>query len=176
MCIYIKRLCFYGWQVYINSKGLVYSVVLLLGSVFLTVSITVISFKVICITKSDCIQYFSAALIFSVHLSLLSPFLSITLSAGPECSSEPLVVGPQTGSLSHDALCHLPTLLGRLPATVGQVPKHFSMIIMILFDVMFSLVDIIYQLYVYGYLVTVHLYLRHLWILLLMGNLTFIFE
>lgn len=71
------------------------------------------------------------------------------------------MAGPQTGPLFNDALCHLPTLLGRLPATVGQVPTHFSMIMMIVFHVMFSLVDI-YQLYLYGYLVTVHLHLRHL--------------
>lgn len=89
-------------KVTINSKGLVYSVILLLASVTLTVS-----------ARVDTGPRFS--------WFLPSPDLPPPVSAGSVRPSELLEVGPQVGTLPRSALRSLPPLLRRLREPVENV-------------------------------------------------------
>lgn len=116
-------------QVTINSKGLVYSVILLLASVTLTVSSSspdVIKHRsnseIVYKNKQTthrCLRPFSLTYFVITqqnkkHLFNFSRVpLSVRNSSGPLCPYEPLEAGPQAGSLPPAAVRCLPALLHR---------------------------------------------------------------
>lgn len=118
-------------QVTINSRGLVYSVILLLASVTLTVSpSTFISPLFLCTTESpDAVStetwdypLMVAWQEMKVSLSLFL-CLSVCHASGPVCPPELLDAGPQAGFLSAPALRRLPPLLHWLWESLDTTPS-----------------------------------------------------
>lgn len=124
-------------QVSINSRGLVYSVILLLASVFLTVSTDIKAYYILIYKGLLMGSINSMIFLFNLnglkyillsareHFWLLLFHMNICSSsscaAGSQCASESLETWPEVRPGSYNLVCHLSSLLYLLWAAVGHI-------------------------------------------------------